>query len=634
MSEQRLTAGQVRFRVGTGAAASVGAGGRLAFADADTPGHGLWFWLVLAGVVVVGWLWFSSPSRSGRMGYNPWEGATDGWGAAGSGGQVRRWSARSRQSHGMASAWSVWRKASWWAMRSRAKGLRPSLRGRFWFRARQVAQPLARVGLLKVYSPCEDVTIRFGGPRVGKSGELAGRILDAPGAVIATSTRTDLYGLCGGLRAKRGPVRVFNPGGMAGAPCSVAFDPLIGCEDPTTAGLRAGDLLAGANLGGGSGDREFWLAQARRALAAVMHAAALGGASMRDVAGWVANPTGAEREVLGLLEASPAPSMITDAAQFLSTNPNTRTSITTTIMPALGWLSDPGAWAATQPTADGSRVLLDVAEVIAATGTVFLIGAEEAHTAPLVTALTGHIAREARRLSAEAGGRLDPALELVLDEAALICRVPLDQWTADMGGRGIAMHICAQSFSQLEGRFGREQAAATLSNAATVMVFGRTRAISDLNMYSQLTGTRIERRQHYGHDGRISTSQHDVPVMTPAQISQLPPGRVLIIKGDLRPMIGRVQMAWKRADVRAYRMGLRLAAASVFCHELAVETRMTAIVWTAQLRLWVDRAVVPVLVAAGQAVERWADRVTEPAEARAARRLVEAAQRRARKRGL
>ena len=40
----------------------------------------------------------------------------------------------------------------------------------------------------------------FGGPRTGKTQWLAGRVLDAPGAVLVTSTRTDLSELCGPLR--------------------------------------------------------------------------------------------------------------------------------------------------------------------------------------------------------------------------------------------------------------------------------------------------------------------------------------------------------------------------------------------------------------------------------------------------
>jgi hypothetical protein len=106
--------------------------------------------------------------------------------------------------------------------------------------------------------------------------------------------------------------------------------------------------------------------------------------------------------------------------------------------------------------ADGSRIQLNIAQLVDLRGAVFLIGAEEAQTAPLVTALTGYIAREARRLAALCpGGRLDPGLELVLDEAALICPVPLDKWTADMGGRNIGIHIGVQSTAQLVDRFGQ-----------------------------------------------------------------------------------------------------------------------------------------------------------------------------------
>src|SRR5207245_806989 len=114
----------------------------------------------------------------------------------------------------------------------------------------------------------------------------------------ATSTRTDLIELTAGLRAQRGPVRVFNPAGVGGLPSTVTFDPLAGCERPATATSRATDLLAGVSSPGvQGGDREFWAAQARRVLAALMHAAALGSGSMRDVLAWVADPDDAAGEV-------------------------------------------------------------------------------------------------------------------------------------------------------------------------------------------------------------------------------------------------------------------------------------------------------------------------------------------------
>src|SRR4029450_5507536 len=103
-------------------------------------------------------------------------------------------------------------------------------------------------------------------------------------------------------------------------------------------------------------------------------------------------------------------------------------------------------------------------------------------TAPLVAALTGHIARQARQLAGvQPHGRLDPPLTLALDEAARLCPVPLGQWTADMGGRGVTIHIAVQSRAQLEQRWGREGAAAILNNAATRLVYRGTREPGDLD---------------------------------------------------------------------------------------------------------------------------------------------------------
>ena len=89
------------------------------------------------------------------------------------------------------------------------------------------------------------------GPRMGKTQLLAGQIIDHPGAVIVTSTRTDLLDLTAPLRAQRGPVFVFNPVGLGDRPSTVTFDPLTGCANPVTAAERATDMLAAAGEGYG-----------------------------------------------------------------------------------------------------------------------------------------------------------------------------------------------------------------------------------------------------------------------------------------------------------------------------------------------------------------------------------------------
>jgi type IV secretion system protein VirD4 len=321
-----------------------------------------------------------------------------------------------------------------------------------------------------------------------------------------------------------------------------------------TAAERATDMLAAVSRAGarGGGDREFWDAQARRVLAALLHAAALGGRSMTDVQTWLADPDRAAREVPALLRKSAVAGLEQDAMQFIGTNERTRTSITSTIMPALGWLSHPAAAEAAKPGHG-----FDVERLVTERATVFLLGAEETQTGALVCALTGHIAREARRIAATSrNGRLDPNLTLALDEAALISPVPLESWTADMGGRGVTIIAAFQSRAQLLARWGTHDAATILNNCGAVMVFGGTRDRDDLQFWSTLAGDRDEPTLTTDIHGRVaSRTPRRVPVLPPAQIANLPAGRVLLIRRGLQPVIGRARMAWRRRDVRAHHRG-------------------------------------------------------------------------------
>ncbi|MGQ0480002.1 MAG: type IV secretory system conjugative DNA transfer family protein [Pseudonocardia sp.] len=468
---------------------------------------------------------------------------------------VTRWGSRIRRKSGVASSLDIARFASARAMRAKAATVRPSLAGwsrwqRWRMPATEVAVPLCRVGFQRVWSSIEDVTLVFGGPRVGKSGWMAGRIIDAPGAALVTSTRTDLYQLTSGLRAERGPVWVFNAVGLGELASTITFNPLTGCADPVTATERATDMLAATvhHGGAGGGDRAYWEGQARRVLAALLHAAALAELSIRDVLDWVADPDGARDHLTSILRRSPEPGYVDEVRQFIATNDRTRTSITSTVMPALNWLTSPAAAAA----ASGVHPF-DVAELLDSRATVYLLGAEEAHTAPLVCALTGHIAREARRIaSRRPGGRLDPPLSLWLDEAALISPIPLHQWSADMGGRGVLMVPAFQSRAQLIDRYGDAKAAVILNNASSKVLFGGTGDRDDLTFWSTLAGERDEPITTTDLHGRVaSRTVRKVPVLAPAQLANLPAGRVVAFRRGMPPVIGRAQMAWQRPDVRA-----------------------------------------------------------------------------------
>lgn len=470
---------------------------------------------------------------------------------------VTRWSARNRRKDGVASSLDIARVSGALAMRRKAATVRPSLatttrrarvRQLLMLPVAEVGVRLCQVGAQTVYASSEEVVVAFGGPRTGKTQWLAGRVIDAPGAVLVTSTRTDLYKQTRELRARRGPIYVFNAVGLAGIDSTITFDPLTGCADPVTANDRATDMIGAASSGGG--DREFWDGQGRRVLAGLLHAAALdpaGETTMGDVLRWVSDPDAAEREVTSLLRRSTVTAMRDDVTQFVTTNDKTRSSITSTIMPALGWLTSPAAAAA----GSASGVAFDVAELLASRATVYLLGGEETQAAPLVCALTGHIAREARRLAASMpGGRLDPPLTLALDEAALISPVPLDRWTSDMGGRGVTIIAAFQSRAQMLDRYGPAKTAAILNNTGARLLFGGTTDRDDLDFWSKLSGDRDEPTLTTDMHGRVaSRTTHRVPVLAPAQLANLN-GRVVVFRRGMAPVIGRAEMAYQRRDVR------------------------------------------------------------------------------------
>ena len=84
-----------------------------------------------------------------------------------------------------------------------------------------------------------------------------------------------------------------------------------------------------------------------------------------------------------------------------------------------------------------------------------------------------------------------------------------------------------------------------------MLIFGGTRDDEDLAAYVTLAGERDEDVATFDHlTRRTSTTIRRVPVLTAAQIAQLPFRKVLIIRRGMPAAVGRVQMAWRRRDVR------------------------------------------------------------------------------------
>ncbi|HLX48463.1 MAG TPA: type IV secretory system conjugative DNA transfer family protein [Streptosporangiaceae bacterium] len=318
--------------------------------------------------------------------------------------------------------------------------------------------------------PLEEHAVVKSPPRGGKTGWLASVILHYPGPVISTTTKHDVFELTSGIRARRGPVHVFNPQGVGNVPSTFRWNPLEGCEDPATA-IRRADAFASSVTQKGVEDATFWASKASDYLRAYFHAAALANLDLRHVARWVTSgpSTEAERILIDLAEPG-GHQWAAQLAELRGEANKTAQTIKMTMSRALAFLADPALAAAVVPVPGHS---LNLERFLRERGTLYLIAesrGEDAPVAPLFACLASELHYTAALLGSRMpGGRLDPPLLMALDEVTQICPVPLPSWLADSGGKGIQI-ITACQLGALHFGQGQPRARAAGGVAAAAQV--------------------------------------------------------------------------------------------------------------------------------------------------------------------
>ncbi|MFC7597585.1 type IV secretory system conjugative DNA transfer family protein [Terrabacter sp. GCM10028922] len=411
---------------------------------------------------------------------------------------------------------------------------------------------------VECYATVEDSAVVLGPPRSGKGLHLViPAILDAPGAVITTSTRPD--NLTATLRARqaRGPVAVFDPQGLApGVPSAARWSPIRGCEDPHVAMVRAKALTAGAARG--TTDANFWQASAEQAVRAMLHAAALGGRSSTDLYRWSLSAVHA-REAVMILSTEPAAATAWHQGldSLLEADPRQRDSVWAMVSIAFAALADPRVLDAVSP-AEGEQ--FDPADFLTANGTIYLLGTSTgaAATAGLVGAFLEDVLEVARRKAAASpGSRLDPPLSMVLDEAANYPLPSLASLMSDGGGSGIATTVVLQSLAQARAVWGEHAASAIWDAAIVKIILGGGSNARDLEDLSKLIGTRQREviSRSIGGDGRKSTSSStsEVPILEPARLRTLPFGTSVLLLRSARPIALTMQPWHQRPEAKTLR---------------------------------------------------------------------------------
>ena len=471
--------------------------------------------------------------------------------------------ARVRSLPGMASPGEVRAAAGRRALLRRASVIRPSTRATGARpSASDVGYRLGQVRGADLWASVEDSALLVGPPRMGKGLHVViPWVLDAPGPVVATSTRPDTLAVTMHARQGRGPVAIFDPQRLAGLPGGLRWSPVRGCETPRTALVRARGLAAGVGFGRSVSDSDFWAGQTETALRCLLHAAALDGRRAVDLYRWSLNPVLAEDAVTILNREPGAAAGWADALEAaVHADPRTRDSVWLGVRQSLAALADPDVLASVDP---GPNEAFDPAGFLRESGTLYLLAAAvtSGSCAPLVAAFVEDITETARVLAARSpGARLDPPLLLALDEIANLTPLPsLPQLMAEGGGTGITTLAVLQSLAQARNRWG-EHAADAIWDAATVkIVLGGLAKYRDLDDVARLLGEidELTETRNQGRSGErsTSTSVRMVPVMPPSVLRTLPFGTGVLLLRQTRPVVIDLNPWPRRPDAAALRAG-------------------------------------------------------------------------------
>ncbi len=408
-----------------------------------------------------------------------------------------------------------------------------------------------------VWASVEDSILLIGPPRSGKGLHVViNAILDAPGAVVTTSTRPDNLTVTLKARQKVGPVAVFDPQHLAdGLPAGLRWSPVRGCEQPLTAMIRATGLASATGIGGGGVENGgFWEGKTRTALQALLHAAALDGRDATELFRWTLDPLAAVDAITILRNNPQAATGWADALDaMIHADPRTRDSIWQGVSLSLSALADPRVLNAVNPKPGED---FDPAAFLHDNGTLYLLatGAGAGASAALVAAFIEDLVETARTLAARSpGARLDPPLLLALDEIGNLAPLPsLPILMAEGGGTGITTMPVLQSLAQARDKWGQNPANAIWDASIVKIILGGASSTADLRDISTLIGERDETTTSDTHSdtGGLSTQRsiRRVPIMPPETIRTLPFGVGVTLLRSARPIITDLRAWTARRD--------------------------------------------------------------------------------------
>ncbi|MCX4482299.1 TraM recognition domain-containing protein [Streptomyces cellulosae] len=358
------------------------------------------------------------------------------------------------------------------AITDKARALRPSLKDAKHIDAKDTGILLGNLqgSRHEVRMGFEDVAVAIMAPRSGKTTSLAiPSMLGAPGPVLLTSNKAagDAFTTAYEARARVGTVWTMDPQQIAHADREMWWNPLANAKTLDGANRLAGHFLAASVDASQQGD--FWSKAGSNILSQLLLATALDERPITDIMQWLAFP--ADRTPLDVLRDHGFTAVAAQLKGTVEGPPETRDGIYETARQYAAALlnSEIAAWVT--PQKDVPEFRPD--QFVASTDTLFLLSKDGGGGASaLIAACADSVMRAATAQAERAGGRLDPPMLAILDEAANVCKISdLPDLYSHLGSRGIIPITILQSYRQGQKVWG-DAGMDAMWSASTIKVIG------------------------------------------------------------------------------------------------------------------------------------------------------------------
>jgi len=457
-------------------------------------------------------------------------------------------------------------------LRRSAPELRPTLTGRI--APRELGWCWGTARGVGVWTSVRDSVVLLGPSGAGKGVYVVNnRILDAPGAVVATSTRPDVLSVTITHRRTAGPVAVIaTDGSMDGLPEIVRWSPIQGCRDGRIAAARAQVLAAGSSSG--VEDASFWQGWTEKVIKFLLHAAAWSGTGIDDLWRWSQSAIAA-RSALAVLQDLDGrdtgtgqrvePGWADTLTQVVEGDDKFRGNVWAGVGKALAGLDLYSVRRRFDPRPGEN---FDPTGFLADRGTLYLLAEADDPASRLLQCLVADITRTAKDLADHSPkSRLDPPLTLVLDEIANWAPLPaLPTYVSAYGGSGVVTIAVIQSRAQMARSWGSDAAKAIWDSATITGILGGVTDAENLRDFAAIAGDRDETSWQastgksdgllgLGSGRSYSEQTRTRAVLTTGEIRGLPEGTMLMFYKGLDPMLVRMTAYYRRKDRKALLAG-------------------------------------------------------------------------------